>query len=133
MKKILLASLVVAMVFSFGLVAGEVLAFPESGRVGQDADEDYPEGTVTRVEFDYVQNYWYMVMPSRGDFDKSPHLDDGWIINVFTDRQGHSVLYIMVHEDDPRYSDDLDPAWGEVEDWGMFKMIVAGKYYSGGQ
>ena len=35
----------------------------------------------------------------------------------------------MVYEDDPRFSEDLDSAWG-AEDWGMFKEIFAGKYFS---
>ncbi len=130
MKKILLASLVLAMVFSFGLVAGEVLAFPGGGKVGQPEDHD---GTVTRVEFDEieVEGYtWYLVMPYRGDFGGTPYLEDGWIMNVYTDRQGNFVLYFMVHESDARWSEDLEPIYGS---WALFKQIFVGKAYSGGQ
>jgi len=124
MKKVLIASIVLAMVFSFGLMT-ETFAFPEDGKVGQPEDHD---GTVTRVEFyeDHSQapEGWYLIMPYRGDFGGTPHLDDGWIINVWTDRDGQATLYIMVHESDPRWSEDLDELWVS---WAMFQEVHAGK------
>ena len=73
---------------------------------------------------------WYLVMPYRGDFGGDPNLDDGWIMNIYTDRQGNFVLYTFVHETDPRHSDELPEIWGS---WAIYKDIAVGKSYSADQ
>ena len=130
MLKSRLLALTLAMVFvlSLGSVA-MASTFEDGATVGQDAEE----GTVTRVEFDIIEvgGYtWYLVMPYRGDFGGDSYLDDGWIMNVYTDRQGNLVLYTFVHETDPRWSEDLTPIWGS---WGIYKAIFVGKSFSAGR
>lgn len=39
-----------------------------------------------------------------GDFGGDPYLDDGWIINIWINRQGNTWVYIFVHEINPRYT-----------------------------
>ena len=132
MKKLLTLTLV--MVFVLGL-AGTVGAFPEGGKVGQNVDEEYPDGTVTRVEFieDYAGD-WQVIMPYRGDFEGDENLVNGWVINVITDRGGNLILYILVSDDDPRHSEDLDGyGYDYGDDWRIFKVVVAGKSFSAGR
>ncbi|MFW6109883.1 MAG: hypothetical protein ACOC6Q_00420 [Patescibacteria group bacterium] len=109
--------------FGLASVAGDVYAFPESGKVGQNVDEDHPEGTVTRVEFQEEDDGWYLIMPYRGDFDGDPYLDDGWIINVWTDREGNAWVYMFVHDTDPRFTGE-NPIWGS---WDWFLGTGGGK------
>ena len=128
----LLLAMAAATLMVLTTVGGVVGAFPEDGTVGQPVPEDL-EGTVTRVQFDEIVvdgTTWYLVMPYRGDFGGDPYLDDGWIMNVYTDREGNFALYVMVHEDDPRWSEDLEPLWGS---WAMYQEVFAGKYYSAGR
>lgn len=126
-KWLLLPIIVITVALVFGLMPGLLWAFPEDGKVGQNVDEPHPDGTVTRVEFDEIEiggTTWYLVMPYRGDFGGDPYLNDGWVMNIYTDRQGNFVLYVMVHESDPRWSDDLEPMWGS---WAMFQEVEAGR------
>ena len=107
MKKLLTVTLV--MVFVLGLMSGVAGAFPEDGSVGQPFDEETLEGIgalsdVTRVHFCECDDGWYLIMPFRGDFGGGPYLDDGWVINVWTDREGNAWVYIFVHESDPRHT-----------------------------
>ncbi len=124
MKKII--ALVAALVMVMG-VASVALAFPEEGSVGQPPPEDL-EGTVTRVHFvdrsDDLGEGWYTIMPFRGDFGGTPFLADGWMMNVNLHKDGMAGLYIIVHESDPRWSEDLEPIWGS---WAIFLEIEAGR------
>ena len=127
----LLLAVTAATIMVFATVGGVVGAFPEDGKVGQPEDHD---GTVTRVEFDEIftedGTTWHLVMPYRGDFGDTSYLNDGWIMNVYTDRQGNFVLYVFVHETDPRYSEDLTPIFGS---WAVFKEMAVGRSFSAGR
>lgn len=121
MKKLLTVTLV--LVFVLGLMAGTAGAFPEEGTVGQPEPEDL-EGTITRVEFMEREDGWHTIMPYRGDFGGDPYLEDGWILNVNLNKDGMAGLYIIVHESDPRWSEDLETIWGS---WAIFQEVEAGR------
>lgn len=78
------------------------------GTVGSVADLD--SATLSRC--DYSNN-------SRGSFDNTPYQDTGWISNSITcrgyDGHGHWT-YLMVHDDDPRFSGDA--ARSDALGWG---------------
>ncbi len=115
MKKITTLTLGIVLIFAFGLMVGTVDAFPGEGSVGQPDDH---EGVVTRVVFndDYPgAEGWYLIMPYRGDFGDGNYLVDGWVINVWTDRDGNAWVYIFVHETDSRYTGN-NPIWN-TWDW----------------
>jgi hypothetical protein len=96
--------------------------FPAQGKVGQDTSVPHPDYPVTRVEF-REDGGWYLIMPYRGSFGGDPYLDDGWIINVWTDRQGQCWLYILVHDSDPRADHSSASVWGT---WNWFLGVGAG-------
>lgn len=127
MRRLTIFALAATLLFTLGLTAGVAEAFPEEGSVGQPAPDDL-EGTITRVQFmdrsDDLGEGWYTIMPYRGDFGGDPYLDDGWIINVDLNKEGMAGLYIIVHESDPRWSEDLEPIWGS---WAIFKAVSAGR------
>ncbi|MGK2904720.1 MAG: hypothetical protein ACSLE7_18035, partial [Mycobacterium sp.] len=65
--------------------------------------------TLNQFDCDYIVNY-------RGDFGDDPYLDDGWIMNNIKCDDGGVYSYMIVSEDDPRYTDNPDHAiWGSWE------------------
>lgn len=81
------------------------------GRVYKTVDSPDDLDAETRTDCDYVNNY-------RADFGNDPFMDTGWIINQITCtgfEKGH-YTYLIVHEDDPRYTGNPDwSIWGTWE------------------
>ncbi len=129
-KKLMVLSIIVFTVtVLLSLIPGVLWAFPEDMKVGQNVDEDHPEGAVTRVEFHTSDDGWQLIMPYRGDFGGDPYLNDGWVMNIYTHNEykGHVFIYKFVHETDPRHTGD-NPIWGS---WDQTLNIEAGQHARG--
>ena len=117
MKKIL--SIAVMALLALGLFAGAAVAAPEGNETvvpGQQTDDgSYPEGEVTGV-YEFEENGWHYKVQYRGDFEGTPHLANGWIINHITNIDtGQKWFYLIVHESDPRYTGEGTEVWGDWE------------------
>ena len=62
----------------------------------------------TLVTCDYENTY-------RADFGNDPYMDQGWIINAVTCDDGSHATYLIVSEDDPRYTGSGTSIWGTWE------------------
>ena len=90
--------------FYWDLGDGRVYTAP-----GIESIDDLEADTLTVCN--YENNY-------RADFGNDPYMDTGWIINSINCvgyENGH-YLYLIVHEDDPRYQGNPDfSIWGSWE------------------
>ena len=83
-----------------------------------DSVDDLDPATLTTC--DYVVNY-------RGNFENDPFMDSGWIqnhINCSGFDDNNQYNYLIVHETDPRYTDN--PEWAIWGNWEYKALTISG-------
>ncbi|MEQ6903760.1 hypothetical protein [Nocardioides sp. YIM 152588] len=79
------------------------------GRVYKSVETPDDLDQATRVDCDYKNTY-------RADFGNDPFMDQGWIINNINCSDGTAYHFLIVSDEDPRYTGDPDNAiWGTWE------------------